>query len=167
MKFRLRVLVAVAATAVLGVAGAVAAAVPASAINADICESANTGTCVLGAGVIGAGQVFQISSGGGGVFIQNCSGNGQITYGGNPYCEVHESGNSLCMNWFSGTNTVRASSCDGSNPNQHWWWSGQKFRNYGATVDGVNGVCIHAVAPPGTDLVLAPCSDGLTAWTWG
>jgi len=65
--------------------------------------------------------MLSVSSSSGRVFIQNCGGSGQITYNGEPYCEVHESGNSVCMEWDSTTNQVTAAACNGNTLSQHWW----------------------------------------------
>jgi hypothetical protein len=165
LNVRLRVLVAVAATAVLGVGGAVAAAVPASAINTTICEASNQNDCLVP--VATPDQFYvEVAPTPDSAFIQNCSGNGQVTYGGEPYCEIHESGYSICLEWDSNNNTVNAAACNGTIASQHWWWSGSKFRNYYASVDSgySGGVCLHALGSG--NIVLAVCSDGLTAWDW-
>lgn len=161
MKFRLRVLVAVAATAVLGVAGAVTAALPASAVNTVICENSNPGLCI--APVETAGTQFEINSGQAVVFIQNCSGpNGQITYQGNPYCEIHQSSPVYCMEWDSNTNHVVTASCDGNIKSQHWYWTGYRFRNYYAATIG-HSPCLNETSGL---INLAACSGQSTAWTY-
>jgi hypothetical protein len=159
MRMRLRVLVAVAATAVLGVTGAVAAAVPASALTGGICLANNSACLEVGP----AGSQYSVGT----ViedFVQNCSGNGQTTYNGEPYCEVNSPDTNLCLEWDkTGGGIVISADCNGNIVSQHWWWSGQRFRNLYAT-DENDPACLNAESNDYVDT--DSCSISSSKWEW-
>jgi hypothetical protein len=157
MKFRSRVLVAVAATAVLGLVAAVAA-VPASAKSATIiCMNSSPGTCI-NSNVDPVGLTTGVPPGFAYPFGM-CT-----TYEGNSYCEVRQSGTETCLGWDdSGNNFVRPASCNRNSDAELWWWSGLRFRNLAATKAGEHA-CMNAdTSASAVDVYLC----NVTSSEWG
>jgi hypothetical protein len=86
------------------------------------------------------------------------------TSGGESYCEVRESGTETCLQWNDNTdNTVSGASCDRSNANQLWWWSGQRFRNLGATQQGEDACMNQKTSNESVDVYV--CSGTSSEWS--
>jgi hypothetical protein len=162
MKFRLRVLVAVAATAVLGVGGAVAAAVPALATGpAYVCQG---NECVYG--VDGALSLRTSSP-------TNWETNGPdstcTTYQGESYCQMQQDGPSQCWQWTWKTssgvvvNSMSLVDCNKNTLSQMFWFTAGRFRNLYATQEN-QPACFNTVNVNFLDL--ASCSIASSEWTW-
>jgi hypothetical protein len=178
MNIKLRVLVAVAATAALGVMGAVAS-VPASASAVPASASVATTTGHILSVAVPSWGLPLLNVPGQPIYIDSspetyktdCSAG--MNYNGEDYCEVLDVNTDLCLQYSHAditvnkkpvANLVIPEDCNSSIVSQDWWWSGQRFRNLYATQIGQDACLNVDTSTNYIDAYL--CSGDTSEWSF-
>jgi hypothetical protein len=162
MNVRLRVLIAVAATAALGVMGVVAA-VPASAASGYILSIDLNSAYGIPSGTDMFDEPVYVSTETA-IYETDCGAG--MTYQGEDYCEVRMVASPRwCLDYANGNgNPVYWNTCNSKRIAQDWWWSGQRFRNLYATELGVDACMNVDTETLAVDVYL--CDVNTSKWSF-